>query len=115
MKTQQNRRGFIQSATTAGPLALTAALTLPGLSWSALGQEKAQAHEKEIETPAIEDLMKEHGVLNRALLIYGECEGRLNTQREFDPALLARTAMFVRDFIQGYHEKVEEEHIFTRP
>jgi hemerythrin-like domain-containing protein len=109
MKTQRNRQELIQAAPMI-PRARNATLQLTSGHWSGL----ARANESEIETPAIEDLMKEHGLLNRALLIYGECESRLNTGREFDPALLAQTAGFVRDFIQGYHEKIEEDYIFTR-
>ena len=57
-----------------------------------------------------EDLMREHGVLNRALLVY---EAWL--MRDGAPAqVLAGTADLIRRFIEGYHEKTEEEEVFPR-
>jgi hemerythrin-like domain-containing protein len=71
----------------------------------------AQAAE-DISPP--EDLMREHGVLNRILLIYVECLGRLPRQNPFEPAPLVGAAKIIRTFIEGYHEKLEEDHLFPR-
>lgn len=61
-----------------------------------------------------EDLMQEHGALNRILLIYEESLRRMRNQQAFDPALLARSATLVRDFIEGHHERLEEDYVFPR-
>jgi hemerythrin-like domain-containing protein len=58
--------------------------------------------------------MREHGVLDRILLIYEEGLRRLDSRQDFDPAVLAESAQIVRRFIEDYHEKLEEDHLFTR-
>jgi hemerythrin-like domain-containing protein len=58
--------------------------------------------------------MREHGGLNRILLIYDEVLRRFHVQESFDPALLKRSAEVIHHFIEGYHEKLEEEYIFPR-
>lgn len=68
---------------------------------------------KEIEVPAAEDLMREHGVLRRALLVYSETAGRIarGTAIPFDA--LGRTAELFRSFGEEYHERsLEEAHVF---
>jgi hemerythrin-like domain-containing protein len=66
------------------------------------------------EVSPVEDLMREHGGLNRILLIYEEGLRRFRSKEDFDPALLKRAATLIHDFIEGYHEKLEEEHLFPR-
>jgi hemerythrin-like domain-containing protein len=61
---------------------------------------------------APEDLMKEHGVLNRCLLIYEEGMRRLQNGGEISPGVFNRTAQLVRRFVEEYHEKNEEKYIF---
>jgi len=61
-----------------------------------------------------EDLMREHGVLTRLLLIYGEAARRLEANRELPPATLADSAAIVRTFIEDYHEQLEETYLFPR-
>jgi hemerythrin-like domain-containing protein len=68
----------------------------------------------EEEVTANEDLMREHGVLKRALLIYGEGLRRLDAHEEIPPDVLADTAQLIRRFVEEYHEKQEEEYIFPR-
>jgi len=67
---------------------------------------------EEVSPP--EDLMREHGVLNRILLIYGEILQRLNNGKKFPVEVLAGAAGIIRNFIEDYHEKLEEEHLFPR-
>ncbi|HEX5220693.1 MAG TPA: hemerythrin domain-containing protein [Verrucomicrobiae bacterium] len=75
----------------------------------------SQAAEPEEEVSPAEDLMREHGVLNRLLLIYEESMRRLGSAREdVKPELLAESAGIIRSFIEDYHEKLEEEHLFPR-
>jgi len=71
-----------------------------------------KGEEKEVTPP--EDLMREHGVLDRVLLVYEACIHKFAAKQEFDPALLTQSAMIVRDFIHDYHEESEEHYIFPR-
>src|SRR5207248_7725028 len=61
---------------------------------------------------APEDLMKEHGVLNRCLLIYEEGLRRLSARQDVTPEVFSHTAGLVRRFVEEYHEKNEENFIF---
>jgi len=65
-----------------------------------------------IETTPVEDLMREHGVLRRILLIYEEISRRIDNQIDFDANLLQNSANIIRTFIENYHEKLEEEYLF---
>jgi len=72
------------------------------------------AEEKEREVPAVEDLMREHGILRRALLVYAEASARLSRGRgEVPPDALRQTATLFRSFGEDYHERsLEEKHVF---
>src|SRR6187200_1912268 len=61
---------------------------------------------------APEDLMKEHGVLNRCLLIYEEGMRRLQKGDDITPEVFQHTAQLIRTFVEEYHEKNEEKYIF---
>ncbi len=63
---------------------------------------------------APEDLMKEHGVLNRCLLIYEEGMRRLRTGSEVSPEAFSQTAQLIRRFVEQYHEQNEEKYIFPQ-
>lgn len=63
---------------------------------------------------APEDLMKEHGVLNRCLLIYEEGLRRLGEGQEIHPNAFLHTAQLIRHFVEEYHEKNEETYIFPQ-
>lgn len=75
------------------------------------GKEKLAS---QVEVPATEDLMKEHGLLNRILLIYEEVLKRLHENKPFRFILLYEAATIVREFVEDYHEKLEEQYIFSR-
>jgi hemerythrin-like domain-containing protein len=76
--------------------------------------EASNAAQKESEVTATEDLMREHGVIRRALLVYSETVPRLRQNASgVDPAALRQTAQLFRTFGEDYHEKMlEERHIF---
>ncbi len=61
---------------------------------------------------ATEDLMREHGVLNRILLIYEEGMRRLQAKQDVPPEVFHKPALLVRRFVEDYHEKLEENFIF---
>jgi len=101
------RRHLAASALTVG-----AGLVLPGVL-STLASADDKENEDEEISPA-EDLMREHGVLNRILLIYEEHLRRLDAKQDFDPGILASSAGMVRHFVEDYHEKLEEDFLFPR-
>lgn len=91
--------------------ALGLAMVVPSLSvWG----QKPEKPEKEPEVTASEDLMREHGVIRRALLVYAETVPKLRANpSDVDAGALQRTAKLFRTFGEDYHEKMlEEQHIF---
>ena len=58
--------------------------------------------------------MREHGVLDRVLLLYEAGIRKFASNDDFDPGLITQSAGIIRDFINNYHEKSEEEHVFPR-
>ena len=58
--------------------------------------------------------MREHGVLKRVLLVYGEAIRRLDSGQDLPPEPLADAAKVIRSFIEDYHEKLEEDFLFPR-
>jgi hemerythrin-like domain-containing protein len=89
------------------------------LSAPAFADQRRQATPKKKtaeSTPvtATEDLMREHGVLRRILLIYEAGARRIGQGEDIDPAVFSQAAETMRDFIHDYHEKSEEEHVFPR-
>ncbi len=92
-----------------GSLAAAAALLGPVQLLAAEGKAAAAAG----VTPT-EDLMREHGVLRRLLLIYDDLEERLEAGKTFPLAALTGAVDLIRRFIQDYHEKDEEDFLFPR-
>jgi hemerythrin-like domain-containing protein len=99
------RRSFVLRST-----AVSAGFVIPSLATTVVAAEEKGAEEI---SPA-EDLMREHGVLNRILLIYEEYLRRLDAKQDFDPGILASSAGIVRRFVEDYHEKLEEDFLFPR-
>ncbi len=73
-----------------------------------------QEKQGETEVSTVEDLMREHGVLRRVLLIYQEAVRRLEAKSDVPAPALAGAASLVRRFVEDYHEKLEEQHLFPR-
>ena len=98
---------FARRSLLAGGVVASVALARGG------GDAAAKEKEKEDDEgvgPG-EDLMREHGVLRRVLLVYREMMRRLEGAREsFDPELLQRSTKLIRKFVEDYHERQEEEH-----
>jgi hemerythrin-like domain-containing protein len=106
-----DRRGFVAAAVSAGlagiaPAALAAA--------AGARQMGAPSWDPDQGVTAPEDLMKEHGVLNRCLLVYEEGTRRLRDRQEVPPELFQHTASLIRRFVEQYHEKNEEKYIFPQ-
>jgi hemerythrin-like domain-containing protein len=108
-----SRRAFF---TKAGILLTGAVLIYPSTHLAqAQSQEKMKEKEKkgeEVSPP--EDLMREHGVLRRILLIYEDIQGRLTSEKEFPLETLSKAAQIIQKFIEQYHEKLEEDYLFPR-
>jgi hemerythrin-like domain-containing protein len=82
---------------------------------AALAAAGVRAAEKEEEQVApAEDLMREHGVLRRVLLVYDEAMHRLGARHSVPLDVVAAGAGIIRRVIEGYHEKLEEELVFPR-
>jgi len=67
---------------------------------------------KKEDVSAVEDLMREHGLLNRILIIYDEIIRRLENNLDVDKTIIIRSAQIIREFIENYHEKTEEKYVF---
>jgi hemerythrin-like domain-containing protein len=95
-------------AAPSGPLPATLG---PDGGARATGDEKGK---DEPEVTATEDLMREHGVIRRALVVYREAASRLRTKPASAPLdALQKTAKLVRSFAEDYHEKkLEEAYLF---
>ena len=74
---------------------------------------KEKVGETEEVSPA-EDLMREHGVLKRVLLVYRESLRRLDAGQDLPPEAVSDAAKIIRSFIEDYHEKLEEDFLFPR-
>ena len=89
--------------------------TLGPLAGQVHGDDKPKGEKKgepEEEVGAAEDLMREHGVLNRILLVYEEGLRRLRAKEVVPPDVFQKPALLVRKFVEDYHEKLEENFIF---
>lgn len=101
----EDRRHFLAASAAFG------CATLGLLPKHVRGDDTPQ-DESEEEVGATEDLMREHGLLNRILLIYEEGLRRLKDKQEVTPDVFLRPAVLVRKFVEDYHEKLEEKFIF---
>ncbi len=87
-----------------------AALGISGLAGRRL--LAAEAAKPEEDVTALEDLMREHGVLRRILLVYDECVRRLRAHEAVPADAMLRATALVRKFVENYHEKLEENLLF---
>jgi hemerythrin-like domain-containing protein len=98
------RRAFIK-ATAMGTLTVVTGIGL-------LNGCTKKNEEKEVSPP--EDLMQEHGLLNRILLIYDFSINKILNKESFPVQSLSDAAAIVRRFVEDYHEKQEENYLFPR-
>lgn len=106
MRTNDSRRAFLVGSGAALGATLLACKSKDG--------EKEKG--KEAEVGPTEDMMREHGVLRRALVVYREAASRLRAQpASVSPEILRTTTELFRAFGEEYHErKLEEEQVFPR-
>lgn len=115
----QSRRQLITGISLVGAGALLAGCrnNVPGGSSATNNETKADeqsSDEAAAEISATEDLMREHGILRRALLVYQESATKLKLDPNSVPVdALEKTAQLFRAFGEDYHEKeLEETYIF---
>lgn len=90
---------------------LTLSISLPFASFVHPLAAHEHGTDAEWVTPN-EDLMQEHGLLQRVLLIYQEIAKRLAKNQEFPISCLKQAAQIIQDFIEEHHEYLEEEYVF---
>lgn len=99
------RRRWLMEAAGLSLIAASPSLAAPQ---SPTGKKSAES----VPVTATEDLMREHGVVERLLLIYDTGIRRLGQGEDLDPTILTQAAETMRDFVHDYHEKNEEEQVF---
>ncbi len=104
-----DRRRFLAATAALGIGTLTLTAGPARTADKVKGDKKDQPEE---EVGATEDLMREHGVLNRILLIYEEGLRRLRAKEDVPPDVFHKPATLVRKFVEDYHEKLEENFVF---
>src|SRR5512133_126668 len=97
------RRTFLQATFVAG-LALAACTKT----------RHASKDEDEAAVTPGEDLMQEHGVVERILLLYEEAARRIEHNEPLDLSVVTNSAGIVRRFVEDYHERLEEQQVFPR-
>lgn len=78
------------------------------------GPEATGGEEHEALITPGEDLMREHGVLERVLVVWHEADLPLRRGEPIDVAALRESVELVQRFIERYHERQEEEVVFPR-
>src|SRR6476619_2113407 len=94
------RRNWLRHSVTLA-LGVTGLMIVPGL----VGQEKGNTSGKgeEDEVSPAEDLMREHGILKRVLLIYPKVMNRIDSKQNFPPDVVLSSAKLIRAFVEDYH------------
>jgi hemerythrin-like domain-containing protein len=107
------RRGFLRNSSIAGAGLLVPVL-VSAQQKAAPDNDKEEKEKEDADISPAEDLMREHGLLNRLLLIYDEHLRMLAAKRSFDGSVLVSAADIIRHFVEEYHEKLEEDFLFPR-
>lgn len=102
MPEDRGRREFLTGIAGTGVVLISSAA--PG------AEEKKKKKE---DMPPTEDLMREHGVLRRILLVYDEAARRLPAE-DAVVGVVASAAGIIHRFVEGYHEKLEEEFVLPK-
>ncbi len=114
--TEWSRRDMIGGAGLAAGLMLVEAVAGSGQekeTTKSKGKRKEKETE-EVEVTPPEDLMREHAVLERLLLIYEKALAAGSRPADWPMTQLAAATGLIRTFIEDYHERLEETYIFPR-
>ena len=101
-ETPNKRREFLKKSIMIG--------ALTGISGASLFSGCMEETGEEV-TPA-EDLMREHGVLNRVMLVYDTLRMQILKNEKIPLDILKNSALIIKNFIEEYHEKLEEDYLF---
>lgn len=115
----EKRRQMLTGISLAGAAVLLNACGPTSDSGSATNQENrsdgpAPGEAEHVEVTPAEDLMREHGLLRRALIVYQESAQRLRQDpASVPPDTLEKAANLVRVFGEDYHQaQLEEVFVF---
>ncbi len=109
----RTRRNFLfQASATASGLLIPTFTLAPSTGTTDHKPKQANQEKEQDEVTPNEDLMREHGLLRRILLVYDESVRRLNANHDFDAAIITSCADIVRQFVEDYHEQLEQKYIF---
>ena len=84
-----------------------------GVEVANLALDSSGSSENLTQPPDV-DLMQEHGILKRVLLVYQEASRRIATGQPAPAAEIHQSALIIHDFIEGFHEALEEGYVFPR-
>src|SRR5947208_1439891 len=107
--TNQQRRDFVKKGLIITLTGVAGISMLPGCKEK---DEEEEGEGQKVSPP--EDLMQEHGLLNRVLLIYDACKTHLVNKTSFPREAVLNSANIIRTFVEDYHEKQEENYLFPR-
>jgi hemerythrin-like domain-containing protein len=111
MTEREERRQLLRGVASAGLVLAGCASARPAPAHHP--ERDADKHEDAEVTPG-EDLMQEHGVIERILLIYDEAARRIEHREKLDGEVLSSAAGIIQRFVENYHEKHEEQFVFPR-
>jgi len=106
----EERRQFLRVFASAAGLAIAGCAT----TGPTRGGNTPIGHNDDAEVTPGEDLMQEHGVLERILLIYDEAARRIERAEHLDIAVVTSSAAIIRRFVEDYHGRLEEQFVFPR-
>lgn len=107
----ESRRRFLAGVASAAGISLAGCASARARD---AGEHEDEADGEEAEVTPGEDLMQEHGVLERILLVYDEGARRIASGEPLDLAVITGAAGIVRRFVEDYHERNEEQFVFPR-
>jgi hemerythrin-like domain-containing protein len=81
-----------------------------GAAWAATGSPAPASD----GIPPDDDLMRERGVLKRVLLCYRAMTAQVQAGHPLTAAHVQNAALIIHDFIEGFHEGLEEGYVFPR-
>jgi hemerythrin-like domain-containing protein len=108
----RERRAFLRTAVSTTAFALAGCAT-PKVPAASQFEPVAEGNAEAEVTPG-EDLMQEHGLLERILLLYDEGARRMEAGQPVDLTVISNAATIVRRFVEDYHERLEEEFVFPQ-
>jgi hemerythrin-like domain-containing protein len=95
-----------------GGAAVGAAAT--GAAWAASSSGTASELSGPANIQPDADLMREHGVLKRVLLCYAAMTASVQAGGPLDAGHVQDAALIIHDYIEGFHEGLEEGYVFPR-